>query len=103
MAKTLIKPGEFQDLFNQSEPPEDTEQLKEALWQVHQVVWSPELKDHLHTKQKTYIEQTEVMDLLSTDKDRERMTKALQGVTVTPHGIPVSDVQRALSPTRNFA
>jgi len=103
MVKTLVKTKELEDLFNQSEPPEDREKLKEALWQVHQVVWSPELKNHLDESRKTYIEGSEIMKRLETNEDRDRMKKALMGVTQTTEGIPVSDVRRALSPVRNIA
>jgi hypothetical protein len=103
MVKTLVKTNELEDLFNQSEPPEDREKLKEALWQVHQVVWSPELKNHLDESRKTYIEASEIMNRLETKEDRDRMKKALTGVTQTTEGIPVSDVRRALSPVRNIA
>jgi hypothetical protein len=43
------------------------------------------------------------MKRLETDEDRDRMKKALTGVTQTTEGIPVSDVRRALSPVRNIA
>jgi len=104
-----IKDHEYEELFPNipvEEVKEDEEKIKEALFQVHQMVYNDELwekvagENNPRNSDDYYITMEEIEDCLN-EADLEKMKKGLRGATMTMEDgetmIPKTDVQNVLS------
>ena len=115
MDKTLqqyadhIKDREFNDLFPDTDVEDarnDEEKVKEALFQVHYMLYNKELYDKVHGENSQVnsdyrISEEEIKSCLN-EKEQERFTKQLDPATTLEEDgktmIPKVDVQDILSP-----
>lgn len=83
MADTIRK-KEYEELFPDTsveEAKNDEEKIKEALFQVHYMVWNKELYELAMHDDRYWIPESEIEDA-TTEKERERISTFLTGVTV---------------------
>lgn len=104
-----IKDKEFQDLFPETpveEAREDEEKVKEALFQVHYMLYNEELYNKVtgsndHRSSDYRISEEEIVQCL-TDEEYSRFKTQLKGATILEEDgktmIPKPDVQDILSP-----
>lgn len=115
MDKTLeeyadtVKDHEYEELFPDTtleEAKQDEEKVKEALFQVHFMLYNNELHNKVHGENAPQnsdyrISEEEVADCLN-EQEYVRLKKQLQGATLIEEDgktmIPKTDVQDALSP-----
>lgn len=97
---------EYEELFPDTtvdEVKNDEEKVKEALFQVHHIVYSKQLYDKIShpAHNDYYIPMTEIAESLDSEEDFVRFKKRLKGATLKQEGdevmIPKPDVKDILS------
>lgn len=106
-----VKDHEYEDLFPDTEVEQaknNEEKVKTALFQVHYMVWNPELYEKVHSDTEDYyISIPEIRETCETSKEFERIEKGLRGATVQENDeghtlVPKTDLRDVLSPRKGL-
>lgn len=103
-----VKKHEYEELFPETpveKAKEEEGKVKEALFQVHHMVYSPTLFDKVHgdnaPENSDYHISMEEIAKATTDKEYNRVVKQLQGATVVEEDgktmVPKVDIHDVLS------
>jgi len=99
-----VKDREYQELFDQpvEKVKEDPEKVKEALFQVHHMVWNEELYDLTYEDDDRYYVSMPEIEQVCTMEEYNRVLKQLQGATVSENDdgevlVPKTDLKDVLS------
>jgi len=99
----LVKPSEYRDLFPDTtveKARKDEEKVKEALFQVHSIIWNEELYNYCENNSR--ITNSKLDELAENEEQRERISKGIGAVTVSENDegetvIPCTDILHALT------
>lgn len=100
-----VKDREYEELFDKpvEQVKEDREKVKEALFQVHHIVWNEELYDLAYEEDddRYYVSMPEI-EQACTMEEYNRVLKQLQGATVSENDdgevlVPKTDLKDVLS------
>jgi len=100
-----VKDHEYEDLFPDTEVEEaknDEEKVKEALFQVHYMVWNKELYERVtEDDEDYYLSIPEIREICSAE-EFDRVQKGLRGATVQENDdgetlVPKTDLRDVLS------
>lgn len=106
-----IRKSEYNDLFPDKEVEEvknDEELLKEAVFQVHHVLWNEELYERVHDDDEDYyISIPELKELSDDEEQFNRIQRMLRGATVTTNDeghtlVPKTDLKDVLAARRGL-
>jgi site-specific DNA-adenine methylase len=100
-----VKDSEYKDLFPNTsveEAKKDEDKVKEALFQVHYLVWNEDLYKTVYEKvdDRYQVPVNEIEEMCS-DKEFERVQKCLKGATLAEEDgetvVPKTDLKDVLS------
>lgn len=97
-----IKNKEYRELFPETDvekAKQNEEKVREALFQVHGIIYNKELLQHC--RENSHVTQTELEDMARNEEQLERINKCMGGVTMVEEDgetlIPSNDVKYALT------
>lgn len=97
-----VKDKEYKELFPDTEVEKakiDEEKVREALFQVHGIIFNKDL--FAHCRENSHVTQTELEEMARNEKQLERINKSMGAITMVQEDgetlIPSTDVKYALT------
>lgn len=107
LADEAVKDPEYKELFPETpvkQAKKDKEKVKEALFQVHHMVYNRDIHEIVKNKDEDYyIRASKLRDICDGDKEFERVQKLLKGATLSEDNegntlVPKTDLKNMLKP-----
>lgn len=99
--REIVRDSEYEELFNEpvEKVKENKDKVKEALWQVHGIVWNKQL--YQYCEENSFIKNSKLEELTDSDQQLERIRENMGAITLSGSGdeieIPCRDVKYALT------